>query len=219
MNKALQENIKEMNDGLEKMENGRKTYAEVLGSQGTQSEHRGSTPNNFQECLETFQEEKEQQAKRKCNLAIVNMPESTAEETDHRVKEDTDFITDVIRQELKMHVQIEKARRVGKKTEDRPRVLIVTLKDEETKWEVLKASRTLRDSENDMVRNLYINKDMTQREREKNRLLREELKNRRAHGENVKIVRGKCVVLKEQGARNTAEVAREAADESSRPRV
>ena len=98
----------------------------------------------------------------------------------------------------------------------------MTLKDEATKWEVLKASRALRDSENDMVRNLYINKDMTQREREKNRLLREELKNRRAQGENVKIVRGKCIVMKEQGASGTKKTtgeARESAGESSRPKV
>ena len=76
-------------------------------------------------------------------------------------------------------------------------MLIVTLKDEETKWEVLKASKALRNSENDIAKNIFINKDMTQKEREKNRILREELKSRRAQGQNVKIVKGKCVILED----------------------
>ena len=109
MNKAFQENIKEVKDGLAKVETVRKTYTDAIGSQEPRNEHRVDTPNNLQECLESFQQENKEQAKRKCNLAIVNMPESIAEETDHRVKEDTDFITDAIKQELKIHVQIEKS--------------------------------------------------------------------------------------------------------------
>ena len=125
------------------------------------------------------------------------MPESAATETEERVREDSELFTEIVKQEMRLNVKVEKAIRVGKKTEDRPRVLIVTLKDEGTKWEVLKASKALRNSENEIAKSIYINKDMTQKEREKNRILREELKARRAQGENVKIVKGKCVVLED----------------------
>ena len=195
ISKALLENTAAMKAEIAKVETKQKTYSEAVSSQGAVSEPKFSQ-NSFQECFENFHSEKEEQSKRKCNLAVVNMPESTSTESAERIKEDIDLLTDIIKQELHLNVRIEKAIRVGKKKDDQPRVMIVTLKDEETKWEVLKASKALRESENEITKNMYINRDMTRQERERNRLLREELKARRANGENVKIVKGKCVVLK-----------------------
>ena len=190
-----EENTAAMKDEIAKVKTKQKTYSEAVGSQGVVSEPKFSQ-NSFQECFENFHSEKEEQSKRKCNLAIVNVPESTSTESAERIKEDIDLLTDIIKQELHLNVRVEKAIRVGKKKDDQPRVMIVTLKDEESKWEVLKESKALRESENEITKNMYINKDMTRQERERNRLLREELKARRANGENVKIVKGKCVVLK-----------------------
>ena len=171
--KTLLENTMAMKEEIAKVEGVAKTYSEVVKSHQKKNEtdSKHVSANNLQECFESFQHEKDEQAKRKCNLAVVNMPESTATETEERVKEDSELFTDIVKQELRLNVKVEKAIRVGKKTEDRPRVLIVTLKDEETKWEVLKASKALRNSENDIAKNIYINKDMTQKEREKNRVI------------------------------------------------
>ena len=72
---------------------------------------------------------------------------------------------------MRLNVKVEKVMRVGKKTEDQPCVMIVTLKDEGAKWEVLKALKALRNSENEIAKNIYINKDITQKEREKNIIL------------------------------------------------
>ena len=200
ISKALLENTTSMKEDIAKVEAATKSYSEVVKTGHSRSLNESSSvvaSNDLQEFLNTFQHEKDEQSKRKCNLAVVNMPESTATESVERVKDDSDLFSEIVKEELKLNVKVEKAIRVGKRNENKPRILIATLKDEDTKWEILKASKALRNSENDVAKNIYINKDMTQKEREKNRALREEVKKRRSQGENVKIVKGRCVILEE----------------------
>ena len=193
MNKILLENTLSKEE-LIQIENVKKTYSEICKTRVERSEQK-ELLTHIQEYFESLQQEKEQE-KRKCNLAVINLPESEMHRSDERLREDSDLFTYIIKQELSLHVKVEKAIRVGQRTADRPRVLIVTLKDEPTKWEVLKASKALKDSQNDMAREMYINKDMTQLERERNITLRDEVISHRARGEHVKIVKGKCVTIK-----------------------
>ena len=83
-----------------------------------------------------------------------------------------------------------------KKVEGKPRLLVISLEDVDTKHEILKVASQLRDSAN--WSNVYITPDLTWKEREVGRKLREDLAKRRANGEeNLYIKQGKIV----QGAR------------------
>ena len=86
--------------------------------------------------------------------------------------------------------------RLGKKTEDsstKPRLLRVTLENVEVKKQILMKAKHLRDSVDGNLSKVFISPDLTPKEREANRKLREELKARRDQGENVVIRNGKIV--------------------------
>ena len=176
----------------------KKLYADAVkqceGKEGQQMTSREA----IQDCFEKCQKEKEELEKRKCNIAVSNLPESQAASGEERKQEDIALLTDIIKEELKICVKVENSFRVGKRLENKPRMLIVKLESEAIKWDVLKMAKVLRESENEMIKNVYINKDLTLQEREKNKKLREELKQRRAQGENVIISKGKCVTIKRQ---------------------
>ena len=127
-------------------------------------------------------------------MAIYNLPESQAASADERTKEDISLLTDIVKQELKRNFKIEKAYRAGKKMEDRPRTLIVTMENEVSKWDLLRAGNGLRESTNETAKNIYINRDLTRREREQAKKVRDECNMRRNAGEKVRIYKGKCVV-------------------------
>ena len=86
--------------------------------------------------------------------------------------------------------------------EDRPRLLVITLENMETKMELLRMSSELRNFTE--WRNLYINPDLTPAEREANRQLRQELARRRAAGEeNIVIRRGNIVKVRQEENRQS----------------
>ena len=165
----------------------RKTYADALKDSKAKPPEPLST--EIQKCLS----EQAEQEKRVRNLAIYNLPESQAASAEERIKEDISLLTDIVKQELKRSYKIEKAYRAGKKLDNRPRTLIVTMENEASKWDLLKAGNGLRESRDDVARNVYINRDLTQREREQAKQVRDECRRRRDAGENVRIYKGKCV--------------------------
>ena len=83
------------------------------------------------------------------------MPESVAATGEERKMEDITKLTNIIKEELRMHVKIENAFRAGKRNDDRPRILIATLKSESCKWDVLKAARMLRESDDETAKQIY----------------------------------------------------------------
>ena len=196
LGKALSEQTKSVKEATEDVVRARKLYTDDLNEGDKKTDlAKIISSENIQKCFENIQSEKEEQEKRKRNLVVSNMPESEAQTGEDRKKEDITKLTDIIKEELRIHVKVQNAFRAGKKQENRPRLLIVTLESEACKWDVLKAARLLRESDNETVRNMYINKDMTVQERDQNKKLREEVKMRRSRGENVKIIKGKCVLL------------------------
>ena len=199
LSKVFSEQKIAASEALSSAEEAKKLFADVVKNGDTTSDQAKILTNeNIQKCFEKFQTEKEEQEKRKCNIVASNLPESEAPSGEERKREDVTNIVDIIKDELRLNVRVENAFRAGKKQENRPRILIVTLKSEASKWDVLKTSKLLRESENEVVRNIYINKDLTVQEREQQKKLRDEVKARRAQGENVKIVKGKCVKIRDQ---------------------
>ena len=193
-------------DTVTDVESVKKLYSDVLKNKNGDDkvEDPRKSLESMQECLENIQREKTEQEKRRRNLAVSNLPESEAASGEDRKKDDVELLSSIIKEELKLIVKIEHAFRVGKKTDERARILIVTLETEDCKWEILKAAKKLRESENEMAKNVFINKDLTRLEREKNKKLREEVKARRERGENVKIIRGRCTVIADQRYEETS---------------
>ena len=141
--------------------------------------------------------------RRKLNVVVHNLPETTPTVDQTREKGDLLKFSTIIKENLKLIIRASKCHRVGKLLEDRPRLLVVTLENFETKMELLRASSELRTTTE--WRNLYINPDLTPAEREANRRLRQELAQRRAAGEeNIGIRHGSIVKLRREESRQTA---------------
>ena len=130
--------------------------------------------------------------RRKLNLVIHNLPESKPTELDSREKLDLQKFERFSKDALNLSPRAQKCFRAGRVQEGRPRLLVVTLTDLETKMELLRLSSQLRSMPE--WRHVYINPDLTPAEREVNRTLRQELATRRSAGEvNLVIKQGKIV--------------------------
>ena len=158
--------------------------------------------------------------RRKLNLVIHNLPECEPVEMESRELMDLHQFEDAIKEALKLKVRATRCFRAGKLREDRPRLLIVTLSDFETKMEILRSSSQLRS--HPKWQHIYINPDLTPEEREVNRKLRQELASRRASGEeNIIIRKGRIVKLNQDADRQQrvrGSTSREA-EASKRPAI
>ena len=162
--------------------------------------------------------------RRKLNVVIHNLPESEPSEVESREQKDLSKFEETIKDAMHLRVQATKCFRVGRLSEDRPRLLIVTLSDYETKMELLRSSSQLRNTPE--WQHLYINPDLTPAEREENRKLRQELASRRAAGEeNISIRKGKIVKVshnpqphQQQQASGTANQVTQRSAEDPTPR-
>lgn len=91
-------------------------------------------------------------------------------------------------------IEITNCTRLGnfqaKNNSSKPRPVRIAVKDTAIKRNILSRAKQLRDTRH---KTIYISPDMTFQEREENRLLLNELKNRQQQGENVMIKQGKIV--------------------------
>lgn len=154
-------------------------------------------PQVIQECMKKVEENKKDEDKRKCNVVVTNLDESQADQSSERMEEDAKNFTELVKNVLKMNVKVKKAFRAGAKREAKPRPLIITLESEAVKWDVLKQGKALREEEDEQLRKVYINPDLPKEERERLWKVREECRTRKAKGENVKVIKGKCVTVGE----------------------
>ena len=83
---------------------------------------------------------------------------------------------------------IENVHRIGKVVEGRNRLIRVILSSEDCKDRVLREARQLRNASE--FKNVYVNPDLTLRQRQEGKRLREELKRRRELGEDVVLRHG-----------------------------
>ena len=144
--------------------------------------------------------------RRKLNLIVFNLPEcdtgsQTVWDLPEKIQKDIDTITSVIKSELEIEMDdnvISDARRLGKKQTEgnrkgKPRPLKIVFSDLRKKRQVLEAAKNFRKSEDDIAKHLFINPDLTEIQREKDRALRKVMWERREKGENVIIQRGEIV--------------------------
>ena len=130
--------------------------------------------------------------RRKCNVVIYNLPEETGDSQAERSEKDILKFREIVKKELHLNIRITRAFRAGKQTPGRPRLLIASLENVETKLELLKLARQLRNSTE--WNSLFVNPDLTLKEREEGKKLREELIRRKMAGEtNLYIRQGRIV--------------------------
>lgn len=139
--------------------------------------------------------------RKKKNIVIFNVEESEEKETGKRIQEDMDKCLKIFAQELEVQdLTVEKVIRIGRKSEEnKRRPMIVKLGSENDRNTVLGRAKKLRYSE-EFVR-VYIVKDLTEDEREKDKKLRKELKEKREKEEGQFIIRRGKVIEVQQGAR------------------
>ena len=163
-------------------------------TRNTESDN-GQIPPPQQEVTGAIEEYIDRQ-RRKCNLIIRNLPEPKAQSTSERASQDINLFKEIVYKELKINtsdIEILKATRLGKLS-DKPRLLRISVSNEQSKAGILRAASKLKSSKK--WSSLYFSADLTQREREANRQLRAELKCRKENGENnLRIRNGKIVTV------------------------
>ena len=131
--------------------------------------------------------EEMERERRKKNVMIFNLRELELDEATEGYREDEENIGVLLLEEMGVEdIQIEKIIRLGKKNE-RNRPLLVRLRDEKSRGEIMKRSSRLRRS----IRffKVYITKDMTESERENDKKLRNELREKRGRGGASFVIR------------------------------
>ena len=129
--------------------------------------------------------------RRKYNLVVHNIPEPDVG-FDERKLQDQTTVTDLARTEFRLNIRVNKAIRLGKKIANKPRLMLITLDSEDSKRELLRHATQLRSSTT--WGNVYISPDLTPKEREISRKLRDELKRRREEGEVNLTIRGGKII-------------------------
>lgn len=147
--------------------------------------------------------EVEDRERRKCNIVVFNVLESDSKENEDRKSHDIEEMKKILN-ELKIDAALLNPVRLGPKKQDQkwPRPLRLTVESEDIKWSILKESKNLKDSGEEALKAVFIKKDMTQLERQREAELRQALKEKREaeqqSGGNARwtIWRGKVVKLK-----------------------
>ena len=82
--------------------------------------------------------------KRKLNVVVHNLPETNSPSLAERAEKDQELFMDIIKEGLNLIVRPTRSFRVGKRLDDKPRLLVVSLENADTKFELLKMAPQLR---------------------------------------------------------------------------
>ena len=111
--------------------------------------------------------EEEDKERRRRNVVVFNLPESCANSTAEEWKDDRKVIKTLITERMEMTSQdIINVYRIREKQSGKTRSLLLKTKSEETKWDVIKATRNLRYLKEDNSIPIIVTWDKTKKERE-----------------------------------------------------
>ena len=145
---------------------------------------------SIQDVVATLLNEEKEKEKRRLNIIVHNVPESSSEESLTRKNEDTEFVSKLCESQFNAKVSIVKAYRLGKKGA-KPRLLKISLSSVSEKATVLKNCTQLRNrSTPPPYQNIFISPDLTPKEQKRSKELRSELKERNKNGHLYQIKTG-----------------------------
>ena len=162
---------------------------------GTVASEESRTVRNIQEQVQQLEKDK-----RKRNVMIFNLAESTKSESKERYEDDKAVCKEIFRKLEIGVIEIETTVRIGKTIPNKARPLLVKLTSDWDTRKIMQEKKKLKQIEN--YRSVYIEKDLTVEEREQNRKLRRELNEKRAEGKSRYIIKGGKVVELEGSRRD-----------------
>lgn len=166
-----------------------------------QPNHTNTADDHISNIVSSYISEEKEKAKRRLNLIVHNLEESSSENGAARQKDDIDRITSIIQKHVEATPHISKAIRLGKRQEnqEKARLLKITVSSEAEKAIILRNVLKLRKQENpEAIKNIYISPDMTPKEQEANKKLRLELKKLNKDGNQYQIKNGRIVQRRNQ---------------------
>ena len=140
-----------------------------------------------------LQEEREKD-RRKLNLIIHGIPESTCEIPLERKEHDTKLVVEMLNQHLKTETSIEDIVRLGKKDSTKQWLLNISIPSLAVKKTILRNSSKLRDvPDPDWIKKVFITPDLTQ---EQSKELRKQLAELNSSGKKYRI-KNEAIVRRE----------------------
>lgn len=140
--------------------------------------------------------------KKKDNLVIFGMPEADTEDKKEEMLEDYRRIAKIYDKRVVLHQEdIKHMTRLGAKSTDKIRPIQISLSPEKRK-ELLTKNKELKLLENSISTNIYVSTDRTKKQREADKLLREELKRRKLTNPDL-VIRNSKIVPFQQRAQTT----------------
>ena len=175
---SLEENFSSLKEEM-------KTHVQDIFSNQREMERDALKQEIKNEIMEASKEDGDKR-KRESNLIFYNVPESNKETGQEREREDRDMCNRVFQQGMDdNHYEMEKVIRLGRYNENnKPRPILVKLSGKQDKFRLLGKAKNLKNCENQELKKVIVAPDLTAKEREADKKLRDELKVRRERGEN-----------------------------------
>ena len=160
--------------------------------------HPTPSPHALRDVVSSVINEEKDKQKRRLNLIVHNMAESSADQPLARKEQDIANLQDILTSHLQVRAHISSAIRLGKKGGPKPRLLKITVEYDGEKAAVLWNLTKLRTSSTpEQLKGIFITPDLTQRQQETNKVLRSELAERNKSGNQYKIKNGRIVRRRE----------------------
>ena len=199
---GLQTEFKKMNEALMNLtvEIGRLKSEGNIGPRPRLDEVRAESQVPTTELIREEMREIKDKEMRKNNLVLYNVPESNEEEARGRKAEDGEWCRKIFsgREGLGLNVgeeEIVEIIRLGRREElsnvgngMKPRPMLVRMSSATIKWEIIKNGKKLKNA-NEVFKKIYIAPDLTKKEREEDKKLREELEQKKSSGEQGWYIR------------------------------
>jgi hypothetical protein len=162
--------------------------------------------NNIKKALEEQREEEILIEKKKNNLIVFGMPEAETGDKKEEMMEDFRKLKKAYEGRVELETaDITHNTRLGVRGQNpRPRPILITLADQSKKKDLLTKNFELKLKENNQSISVYVSPDLTKKQRAADKVLREELKERKKTEPNLTIRNNKIVPKPfRQGAQET----------------
>lgn len=182
---------------LAKIEKRMDTLEKSKNSESGKSVDAKELNNKIEEAVQRVTEETREIEKRKLNIMIFKLKESTNPDLQERIKYDTEHflkVAKLITKIKKKHMTVKDARRIGKQGEN-PRPLRVTLEDRNLRHRILNEPRTELEKF-DLYKNVILAPDRTPGQRKRYKELKQELNKRKVEGEDDLIIKQNKIIKK-----------------------